>query len=402
MAKSIAKKIIFVFLLVFVAILLTPKTNAITTTTFSADTISITRKSTLTYNTYIGNYTFNNTFTYTISPYVDADNGISNPTGAANEPTSAQIVYNEYPSYDAQTETLYVSKTATVDFSDTTYTQPGQYIYEITETASQNSSLYPLSNQAYYIVVDVVYQTYDNVPNNSELVATVEQAAFSHRDDATGQLSNKSNVVWEGDIQYGIVAVTAGTFGNLASTSRCFDYTITIQQGASVPANGNYYMTAGYHDSVSDDIVASECEPPDPGDDTRAFSLTPGVPTSFKLKHDDVMLAILPAGTSYTITAVDDLDYDETVDGNASPLTVDKVSTGISLDDIQDAAEEGPSTEKIGNITFITRTKNAVPFLGILTSIWFYIALLAIVSGGIAVAIARSKRDRIELYVKKR
>ena len=107
---------------------------ATTPTWVDGSTITITRSIPNLYGT------VNNTFTYTIEDLYDS--------GATGAPTSSSITFNG--NYTTQGT---VTKTATIDFGSMSFDYVGDYMYEVSETASSNNALYPVDSENTYTVV---------------------------------------------------------------------------------------------------------------------------------------------------------------------------------------------------------------------------------------------------------
>jgi hypothetical protein len=163
---------------------------------------------------------------------------------------------------------------------------------------------------------------------------------------------------WTSDAERTDLSIDATTTGNMADTSKCFDYTITVGE-----TTGETY-TVAYNPSAG-----TECSNPD--------TISSGVPTTIRLKHGDNIVIgndagsqQLPLGATYSIAKVD------TSDGYTNTLNPTTGTTAAS-----------------GNAITTNNHKEADPVTGIVTNAWFYIILLAISVFGFFFFIIARRRD---------
>lgn len=294
-----------------------------------------------------------NTFTYTITPVS------SNPTGASNEPTTASIVFNN---------TTPVSGTATatgsIDFSGTTYSQIGDYYYDITETGSTDTSNYPIDDTQYQAQVSVRYavDSTTNVPDNNSLVVTLAQLMVNSSDtEGTG---DKDEAIWTSGANRTYVEINATTTGNSAETGNCFAYTVEIPVGNGVESGDTFAITSG-----------TECT-------GGATSVTAGDSATIYLKHGDTATVgqngttnQLPIGASYTITKADTNDGYSTKINSIETTTVTKSAVAVDAEGFDD-----------DNVINIENNKTVNPLTGIATNVWTYVIILAAGAAGVVYA----------------
>ena len=230
--------------------------------------------------------TINNTFSYTIT----AASG--NPTGAENVPSAPSIVFN-----DTYTTQGTATKSATIDFSGMTFTKVGDYSYVIAESASSNSSVYPVDSTNTYTATVAVR-------NNSTLTGYV---ASLYIKDANGdKLSTisgaNSEFIFTSAPAYTNIQVSQTVSGNAADPEKCFEYTFTA--------------------STSDSYVLDT-------DSTCGNTSTIANGGTIKLKHNDTATiglvgnkSQIPVGTTYSFAKSGTDEYTTSMDG------VEQTSTG--------------------------------------------------------------------------
>jgi len=318
---------------------------------FAADTAPTWTNSSATIKRTIENAygTINNTFTYAINA------SGSNPTGAANAPTSATIAFND--TYATQAD---VSKVTSIDFSGMTFTQVGDYSYTITETGSTNSALYPLDSTSYTAVI--------SVRNNANLTGYV--ASLYIQDSAGDKLDTISGATTEftytSGPAYTNIAVTADASGNAADPEKCFDYTLTL-------STADEYTVS----------TTSEC--------TNASKVGNGDTISLK-KDDTITIGLngtsseIPVGTTFSVAKKDGADYaghTTSFDGTAGNGSTTKTMVATNN-----------SSFNTSNKVAIDEHKESVTPTGAFMNISIYI-LLAI-AGGIGIYFAVKKKNQKE------
>lgn len=314
-----------------------------------------------------------NTYTYTISP----KSNYTQPGTATTVPSSATIAFNGVtPTSGTATQT------AVIDLASVDFSKVGDYIYTVTETASSNSTNYPVdSTNSYDIQISVRYQVdANNVPNNNVYLATVSIKNNTNSSKVT-------EAVWTSGTTYTYIEATATTTGNMAEKEECFEYTIDI------PAEN------GVAGSFVIDIVPATGTSACTG---SASSVTAGTPATIKLKHGDTVHVgynggayQLPAGAKYTITKTNSGDeYIEKFDSTNGSTTT-KTAVAVSNTSCDENNEDGEGCFSKNNVTNIENNKQASPLTGVITNFWFYLMLLIIGAFGLFIFL-RKKQDNEE------
>lgn len=107
-----------------------------------------------------------NTFTYTIEQVKDQDKYAKD--GCTGAPTSATVEFNATAPVDGT-----ATATGNIDFSSTTFSKAGDYLFKVTETGSTDTTNYPLDKSTYYVVVHVTNKVDSNGNATEDLVATL-------------------------------------------------------------------------------------------------------------------------------------------------------------------------------------------------------------------------------------
>ncbi len=176
----------------------------------------------------------NATFTYTITAGtavaktesqqevlagVDAEKVTVGSVTFAPGDTTKQDENSKVKNYNKETQ-KYAEKTATLDFSNCAFTEPGIYRYILTENASTNTAI--TNDSATTRVVDVYVQ--DNTDDSAK---KLKVAGIVLHKDATDMDSAKSEGFTN---KYGTANITVGNdvSGNQGSHDKYFKYTIEI------------------------------------------------------------------------------------------------------------------------------------------------------------------------------
>ena len=295
-----------------------------------------------------------NTFTYVITP------GADNPGTATGYPTGATIEFNN----TAPTGTT-ATKTTTLDFSNVDYGKVGDYIFRITESASSDSTNYPIdtANNDYLVEVRVRYHVdNNNVPDNS-----IYEASMVLLNSSNDKVQKAS---WTSGAAFTYIEATAITTGNMAEKDHCFEYTISIPATGAVTSQSTY--------AINSDTTCSG----------GATSIQAGSSATVYLRHGDTVTIgqnnganQLPVGATYSITKVGDEEYTTKMD-NETTNTVNKTTVGVTDPNFN-----------TNNKTAIENNYQSDPLTGIVTNFWFYLVLLMIGAFGIFFIIARRKND---------
>ena len=150
-------------------------------------------------NVYNASTAINTEFEYKITPES------SNPAGATNEPTDLIIKFdNVEPSSNLTT------RTGKVDFSGTTFTQPGIYTYRIKEISSSNPD-YQVSSEEYEVYVVVTNTT-----------VVVYQQAKNLADDTKG------NIHFNHEPEFSFITISEKTEGDAVDKRQYFRFKLEI------------------------------------------------------------------------------------------------------------------------------------------------------------------------------
>ncbi len=309
-----------------------------------------------------------NTFGYSIT-------NTSAPTGGtvSGVPSSASIAFS-----NATPTSGSVQATTTVNFSAANYSKVGDYEFTITENSSSDLANYPIDtiNNSYKAIVQVRYYVNQstNVPDNSRYTAVViiENNGGTKVTEAT----------WTSGSSYTYIQATATTTGNMAETSECFAYEISIPN-SGITAGGTYAI---------DINPANGCS-------GSASSVAAGTPATVYLKEGDTVRVgynggsyQLPVGASYTITDINGNDGYTTKMGGTIQDNISK--TAAAADDNTCGDANGCFSQD--NTITLENNKNTDPLTGIITNFWFYVMLLIAGLFGFFFIIGRRKRDNEE------
>ena len=272
-----------------------------------------------------------NTFTYTVSQVTDGGTDAYEDTAVTGTLPTPTVVFNNV----APNASNVASSTGTLDMAGLTFTKLGDYAFTVTETATTDSTKYPLDNTVYYIYVQVRNELDANQQPTGNFIATlVEQAK---EDDA----GNKTDLEYESTVPNQSVTISKTVTGNMADINEYFAFTLTIN-GIS----GTTYNVTGAHSTDGSATVSSS-------------TVSAGANTIY-LKHGQtITIEDLPEGTTYTITETGATDYETYIDGSTTDNKVSGTKTVTSANTNDNTAFVNNKVE--ANLTGIFM--NVAPFI---------------------------------------
>jgi len=155
----------------------------------------------------------------------------SNLHGAENEPTELTVVLNN------ETDKIsegFLSKTEYIDFSNTTYTNPGVYKYTISEIDCSNQREFPLATEKYKISIEVEEQ------EDGSLKHSFYKYSFDMNNN-----TKEDNLKFR-HFQMTYIKVQLSTTGKMANTNEYFKITVSIFGNA-----GDVYNIMGQDNIVT-------------------------------------------------------------------------------------------------------------------------------------------------------
>jgi len=306
--------IIFVFLSIFTFITATSVYAATPLTLSGASTVPVTRNVTGVSNPVV------NTFTYTITP--DA----SNPATVSNAPTSLTIAFDGSETISSNT----VTKSGNIDFNGATFTEPGNYTFRVVESASTNSTTYPVSTDQYDVFVQV---RYDTTANDGTMVATVlNQGKLTTE-------NTKSNIVYPANSRFTNISISKTVTGDMGDISRYFAINVTV------PGNtgDSYVVSGGSYQSNPNSITANT--------ETTIY-LKSG--ETIQIGYDSTnSLNQIPIGDSYTVSEDAVEHYTTTID-NTEVSTINKTTVVDPNSNITNIVNDYSTANLTGIILNIT------------------------------------------------
>lgn len=309
----------------------------------------------------------------------------------------------------AASDTL-TAESAAFDFSGVTFSKPGTYVYEISQSSAQSIANMHYTKAKYFMYVNVenassglaiksVYYV-QSVDDNGTKTYTEQSAS-----DGAGSTYYVFNNVKKADpvfsntysVEAANFKITNAVAGAYASKTDEFEITLvlTVPTDAEWPDGGFPYVI---HKVSSLDTQAQETTTS--GSYTKTAKLA-----VFNLKHGDyVTFDSLPVGTTYTIAVEGKENYTTTAnvastktDGTAQNASVNGTTEGNGMmaaqftDEAASEATIGPTTG--GNIVDIVNTCTATTPTGILIANLPYILLIGIpVVALVAWVVIRRKR----------
>ena len=297
------KKILMLLAVVIAGFVTMPNVHAAQTKITSENkTLTITRE--------VRNVTnpVTNTFSYTVT--ADQNNPAA-VTGLPAAKATTVVFTNTNP--DAN---HVATATGTLDLSNVTFTKLGDYKFIVTETASTDSTTYPLDDSEYYVYVSVRNVLDANNTPTGEFEATlVEQAK---KDD----VGNKMDLLYVSSSVHTYIEISKAVKGNMADIDEYFAFTVNIPG-----ATGDVYKIVGDHSTDGTTTV-----------DTSNYVV--GTTTTIYLKHgqtvrigDDGTNYQIPIGSEVTVTETGATDYTTTVNGTSGKGTGQKTLVATTAQD---------------------------------------------------------------------
>jgi len=288
-----------------------------------------------------------NTFTYTIT--ADA----SNPASVTGLPSSETIAFNNVTPTSGS-----VSQTKNLDLSGVQFPALGDYKFNVTETASSNSTQYPVdSTTKYTIQVSVRNELSSNVPTGN-LVATLASQAIKTVNNV--EQDGKFDIAFSAAPSLTYITISKSVTGNLANTDEYFQFALDIAGNT-----GDTYTILGNHSTDGSATVASS-------------TYTVGTTTSIYLKHGQTVtvglssgnIAEMPIGTQYTVAENNASSYETSIDSTVSS------TKSVTKTTVLDATATANKTAFVNN-------KTAPVLTGIFVNVAPFVALVAIATIGI-------------------
>lgn len=302
-----------------------------------------------------------NTFTYTIA--FDSAYGAAKKSGTAtNFPTSATVVFNNKAPNDAGTAT----QTGIVDFAGTTFNKVGDYRFTLKETATEDSTKYPLdSEKTYYLYVSVRFAEDDT--DGTKMVATVGGSGIKNNTNDERTKPNpgtKEAVVFESEATFTYITISKQVTGNMGDKSEYFDVTVTIPG----TTGDTYTVSGGSHASNPKTVEA-------------------GKATVLKIKHNETITIGLsgtkkqiPVGTKYTVAETAVEGYETTIDNlTKGTLTTTKIAAAIPTNN------QLPATNKVSIVNHYE--------VATLTGVFFNIMPYVVIAAAVIILIAMVRRS---------
>lgn len=301
-----------------------------------------------------------NTFTYTIA--FDSAYGAAKKSGTAtNFPTSATVVFNnKAPNAGTATET------GIVDFAGTTFNKVGDYRFTLKETATEDSTKYPLDGEkTYYLYVSVRFAEDDT--DGTKMVATVGGSGIKNNTNDERTKPNpgtKEAVVFESEATFTYITISKQVTGNMGDKSEYFDVTVTIPG-----TTGDTYTVSGGSYASNPKTVEA------------------GKATVLKIKHDETITIGLsgktkqiPVGTNYTVAETAVEGYETTIDNlTKGTLTTTKTAAEIPETDVL------PDANKVSIVNHYE--------VATLTGVFFNIMPYVVIAAAVIILIAMVRRS---------
>lgn len=301
----------------------------------------------------------NVTISYDVSTDGITDSGIVK-TGVG-EPSIDDVTFTGNP------ENGVYKSTATVDFSDVTFTTPGVYRYKITRDYSDSTSVSASDSDVRYLDVYVGWNDYDDevgvtVPGNAELViynyVLVTDAEQIPGTDGNypGGMGAKSNG-YENAYATTSLKLTKNVTGAMGNKSEdfSFDITLTDCETASVDVSINDGEAFTYPSNATinlDDVISS---------------------------GENILVTGLPVGTVYTVEETDASGYEISF-------------TGATQDSNNKAKATGTIVNGNNEVT-VTNNRNAVSPTGIVMNVAPYVLLVVVAAAGCFVFLRKRRED---------
>ncbi len=274
-------------------------------------------------------------------------------------PLTASIVFNNA----APNEDDEVIGTTEVDFAGLSFPKVGDYKFIISEVSTTNSTLYPISNDKYYLYVSVRNGEGDT------LVATVAQQGIL----TTDETQTKVDVVYPSPVNLTYITVEKRVTGNMADKTEYFKFKVNIEGGNT----GDTYTIIGQDTNVT--YNGSTFAAPTTytvGQDNYVY-LQHGQTATIGLYKNSIPQ--IPVNVKYSFVEQDASTYETYVDGST---TKSKTS-----------AEKTTVLTAANNKTTFVNNKEEATFTGVVVTIAPYVAVVAIAALGIVVVKKSKRRD---------
>ena len=306
-----------------------------------------------------------NTFTYTIA--FDSAYGAAKKSGTATGfPTSTTVVFNN-KAPNAGTAT----QTGTVDFAGTTFNKVGDYRFTLKETATGDSTKYPLDGEkTYYLYVSVRFAEDDT--DGTKMVATVAGSGIKNNtndQNATTNPGTKEAVVFESEATFTYITISKQVTGNMGDKSEYFDVTVTIPG----TTGDTYLVSGGKYGTPA----------------TSETTVTAGTAKTLQIKHNETLtIGIasdgtkkqIPVGTNYTVAETAVEGYETTIDNlTKGTLTTTKTAAAIPTNN------QLPATNKVAIVNHYE--------VATLTGVFFNIMPYVVIAAAVIILIAMVRRS---------
>lgn len=298
-----------------------------------------------------------NTFSYTVT----ADE--SNPeNGATGIPTSLQIIFNNIAP-DAITHIA--TQTGVLDFTNATFSKVGDYKFLVEETSSTDSLTYPVSNDKYYVYIQVRNELdSSNIPTGNLVATLVSQA------NLTTNPTEKTDIVFPAESNFTHVILKNNVTGNMADPDEYFKFKIDIDGNI-----GDQYVISGQDNTVNyngTEITTNSIYTV--GEDNYVY-LKSGQTVTVGFTADGINQ--IKVETEYQITEEDAITY---IDGSTEPSKI----SNVKLTDSNSA----------NNITNFVNNKEEQSLTGLFINIAPYVLIVVIAIIGIITVMKFSKNNK--------
>ena len=327
-------------------------------------------------NKYISGNTVTLTKTFTIESAVDNFRsetfGYTITANQDNAPLATIASSGSLTFTGSGTQTLAVTFDATQPSTEGKTVVPGTYTYILTETNDGSDNVTTEGATSYTITVRVVNSD-SAVPGALEVdQITVVATGDNTNTKTTPNFLNHYN-------EYADLTVGKEVTGKGANVADAFDFTIEITlpatyYGTNENVTKEFTVTGTGEQAVTNDadIVNGKI----------SFASSNTVTLSGTMKDNArVVIADLPAGTTYTVSEAD-TDYTETYTLNGSNSATTGTSTGSQTLRNADAS------------VIFTNNKDSSPLTGVIVNNMPYIALLGASGAGLVVLAASKKRSK--------
>jgi hypothetical protein len=299
-----------------------------------------------------------NRFMYSIA----ADAG--NPGTATGYATQTMIEFvNVSPVSNVATSTGYI------DFSSTSFSALGDYFFTVSETASEDSVVYPLDTHSYKVVISVRNELdSNNVPTGKYLATIAANTVDSNGDKAPADGAH----AFTSESPRTYIELSQTVSGNMANKDDCFRYEVIID------------ATIGIDLTISSNSTCTGSSP--------VVNSGGGV---VYMKHGDTvtigkngLINQVPIGMKYKVYLSDAKGYQTTYyDGVASS---DRVSPEKTV--VEQTASDFNTKNKLA----IRNDKYADPNTGILMNLWPFVLLVALAGAGTFIVVNKKAKKNAE------